>query len=70
MPITKPSTNTLDFSKSHSKVGKLDTGLLSSESRNEVHQGWRQSIVALKPNRLELGTNLIHTLGVEALLND
>lgn len=52
------------------QVGKLHTGLLGSEGGNQVHQHRGQSIVALQSNRLELGAHIIHSTGVESLLDD
>jgi hypothetical protein len=52
------------------KVGELNTGLLSSEGSNKIHQRGRQSIVGIKTVSLELGANGIHALRVISLLDD
>lgn len=52
------------------KVGKLHSGLLSSEGGNQVHQRRGKSIVGLQSTRLQLASHVVHALGVVALLDD
>lgn len=48
----------------------LQVGLLSVVGGEEIHQRRGEGVVGVEPDGLELGADLVHLVGVEALLDD